>query len=475
MKKRKRVSASHPEVKEKINATLKSSKKEGVYASISTNVGATYISPFAIFMNATSSQVGILTAIINLIPSVIQLWAARLNEKISRKKLVMRGVLYQTLTWIPIILVGILFYYNFSHVIPLLILFVGIFYAFGGIVYPAWFSWMGSLVPEKTRGKYFSRRNILVGIFGIFALVMGAVILESSKKIGENYGDIILWTLFGFITIFLLAFITRIYTIKLFSEHYEPKIKIKKEDYFSFIQFLKRAPETPFGRFTIFRGFLSIAIGIAAPFWTVYMLRNLNFSYIWFMAVIVLTAVFQILFLPVLGKASDKFGNMGIVKLSSNLMFLIPLLWFFSIYIPNDLFVKLYIVLVPSVISGFAWAGYNLSTNNYIYDTVNQEKRTYGVSYMNLIVGIGLFIGSLIGSLITFVGVSFMAPILFVFLLSSLIRFFVAKIGLKYLREVKHVKKFSSYYLIREFKPAQGIVREVHNFEKLVKNVEHYI
>ncbi|MFH1451719.1 MAG: MFS transporter [archaeon] len=466
----------HPVVAKKINEGLRISSIEGGVASVSMNLGLSYISPFALLMNATSSQIGILHGVMELLPSIVQLMASKLIEKYKRKRIVIQSLIFQTLLWIPIILTGILFYFKIPHMVPVLIIVVGIFYAFGGVASPVWFSWMGSMVPDSKRGKYFSKRNRISDFCGLVTIVFGAVILDSSKKFGASTGNILEYTLVGFLILFVLAFIFRIVSILLLTKQYEPKIKIRKRDYFSFKDFLKKCPETAFGRFVLFKGFLSFAIGISNPFWTVYMLRNLGFSYSWFIAITVSGIVFQLIFLPLLGKVSDKFGNIRLLKICASLLFLTPLLWFASSYIVNSAtLLRVYLLIVPSIVSGFAWAGYSLATNNYVYDAVSQNKRSFGLSYMNLIVGVGMFGGSMVGSLIAWLNPSFMTPILFIFLVSAFARFAVAFIGIRYLREVRHVSRFSSSYLVREFQPVQGVVREVHNLGTFVRKIEHWV
>jgi MFS family permease len=471
----KAATIEHPIVQKKIDASLKSSIKEGSLASVSGGFGLSYFAPFALAMNATSSQVGILHAIINLVPSVVQLYAANLLKKFSRKKILLTTIGIQLLLWIPLILTGILFYLGVPYMVWTFIGLIGIFYAFGAIAHPAWFSWMGSLVPEEKRGKYFARRNRIAGFFGLVTMIVGAVLLDIAKKTGSMNGDILGYTLLGFGLLFVLAASARIWSWTLLARHYEPRLIVRRKDGFSFWQFLKMAPSTPFGRFTLFRGVFSIAIGIAGPFWAVYMLRDLGFSYIWFMAVTVSGVAFQLMFLPLLGKASDKFGNIKIMRICGGLAFLIPFLWLASALISSDFGVKIYLLFVPAIVSGFAWAGYNLATNNYVYDAVGQRKRSYGVSYMNLLVGVGTFIGASIGSLIAWIGVSFMSTILFIFLVSGVARFFVEIFGVKYLKEVRNVSKFSSNYMIKEFRPMQGAVREVQHMRYMVDEVQHYV
>jgi len=475
MKKVKEVGAEHPIVARKIDESLDLSVREGSLASVSTGFGLSYFSPFALAMNATSAQVGILYAITSLLPSIVQLRTSKLLERFSRKKLVLSGTLGKVLLWIPILFSGLLFYLGVPHMVWAFIGLVSLFYVLIAISHPAWFSWMGSLVPEERRGKYFSRRNRAAGFFGVLTMIAGAVILDMAKGIGIRFGDAVGFTLLGFGVLFVFAALIRIWSMRLLKRQYEPRIKIRKRDYFSFWQFLKNGVRTPFGRFTVYRGILSFVVGIAGPFWVVYMLRDLGFSYIWYMLVTVSSIVFQLVFLPLLGKVSDRFGNVRLIRICSWAIMLTPVLWIASVFIDSSVMMKVYLLIVPSVVGGFGWAGYNLAVNNYVYDSVSGPKRSFGLCYMNLMVGVGMFFGAGLGSLIAWTGVSFMNPLLFIFGLSALGRLLVALVGAKFLREVRHVHHFSSNYLIKEFRPVQGVVREIHNLEYVVKKVEHYV
>lgn len=467
-------SAEHPVVAKKINNSLNLSLWTGSLSSVSAGLGMSYFSPFALAMNATSAQVGILFAIINLFPSIVQMKASALIRRFSRKKIVLFGLSWKIFLWVPILLTGFLFFLRVRYMVWAFILFVALFYGFGAVTYPAWFSWMGSLVLENKRGEYFSKRNRAAEFFGILAMVVGAVLLDSAKKIGFYYGNVLGFTLLGFGLLFSIAAIIRIWSWELLNRQYEPKIKVRKKDCFSCMDFLKKCTSTPFGKFVLFRGFLSLAVGISGPFLAVYMLRNLDFSYVWYMLVIISVAVFHIVFLPLLGKMSDSFGNVKVVSLCSWLIVTIPLLWFFSSFISDGLLLRFYLLFVPGIIGGFGWAGYNLAVNNYVYDAVSGPKIGFGVAYMNLIVGIGIFIGAIFGSLLAWINISFMNPILFILLVSFAVRFLVVFLGIRFLHEVRHVKKFSSNYLVKEFRPVQGVVREVHYLEHLVKSVEHH-
>jgi len=469
------VRVDHPIVQKKIDQSLDLSIRDGAVSSVSSNFSLSYFAPFALALNATAVQMGILYAVISLLPSLAQLKAAALIERFSRKKIVLSGVIGKLVLVLPILLVGFLHWIGVPHMVWAFIVLVGLHYVCTSIVHPAWFSWMGSLVPEQRRGKYFSKRNRVVGFFGIVAMVAGALILDGIKNIGGSYGDVVGFTLFGFGVLFVLSGVFRIWSWRLLDKTYEPRIKIRKKDRFSLWDFLKNCRATPFGRFSLFAGVFTFVVGISTPFWAVYMLRDLGLSYMWYMAIVVSPVFFQLVFLPLLGNFSDRFGNVKLMQTCSVLAGLTPFLWIASVLIESDLGVKIYLLIVPAVVGGFGWAGYNLALNNYVYDAVSNRKRGFGISYMNLLIGVGGFFGAGVGALIAWMDVSFMNPILFIFAISGVGRIVVALYGSRLLHEVRNVKKFSSQFWMKEFTPAQGVLREVYNLEHLVEKVEHYV
>lgn len=474
-KKREAVEKPHPIIQKKIDQSLKISIREGSMSSISTGFGLSYLAPFALALSATSEQMGILYAITNLLPSLIQIKIASLIKRFSRKKIVLVSALVRILLWIPIIFTGILFYFGAPHMVWVLISLIAFRYIFIAISNPAWFSWMGSLVPQDQRGEYFSKRNRIIGFFSIITMISGALILDWAKKTGAKQGNILGFTILGFGILFTLAMSFKIWSWTLLKKQYSPKLKVREKDYFTFWQFLKKSPSTPFGKFSLFRTGLSLSVAIATPFWVVYMLRSLNFSYLWYMAITSSKIVFQLLFLPLLGKFSDRFGNIKLTKVCSWLIVSTPFFWLVSPFIKNILLMKIYLLLVPAIVGGFGWAGYNLAVNNYVYDAVMSSKRSLGVAYINLMVGVGIFAGASFGAFLAWFNVSFMNPLLFIFLVSMIVRFIVVAIGNKFLSEVRNVKRFSSGYLIKEFEPIQETVKEIHHLEDLAKKVENYI
>ena len=440
--------------------TMNLSIKEGSATSVMSGLGESYIVPFAIALKSSNFQISMLTSFTGLISPIAQIFGSNLMEKNPRKKIICIGVAFQALMWIPILLLGIFMYKNIltSYLPFFLILFYILYAISGAIAGPAWFSLMGDLVPEKKRGEYFGNRNKIAGTIALIATLTGAFILDYFKTHGI--------VLIGFAVLFFFASIFRLISASLFRKHYDPEFKLNDGYYFSLWQFLKKAYSNNFGRFAIMVALMQFATAISGPFFAVYMLKDLQFSYATFMFVNISASIASLLVFPFLGRFSDKYGNRELIKLGAILIPFVPILWLIS---PNPI----YIILIPQLLSGAAWAAFNLGAGNFIYDSVTPQKRGLVVAYYNVLIGIGIFIGATLGGLLAqYLTITFMNILLFIFLVSGLVRLAVVIFMLPKIREVKTVKKPKSNPLIyiKEIRPIKGIIYEaVHDITKVKK------
>ncbi len=437
-------------IKELKHHSRRLSIKEGIFAAAKGSVGDYYISPFAIAINMSSSAVALLSSVAGLLGPLTQMFSSRLIEKYSRKKIILKAVFLEALMWLPLILIAILYFKGILiTLLPFFLLFFfAIYVMLANIGNPAWFSWMGDLVDKEYRGRWFSKRNLITGFVSItLALVASFFLTYLTNK---N------WTMFGFMILFSLAFIFRIISWRVFKRQYEPKIKLKKGYYFSFWNFVKKAPQTNFGRFSIFRAVFAFACSISSPLIAVYLLRLLGFTYTIYMVIILSGSVFALVVLGTWGKFADRYGNYKVMGITSILIPIIPILWVIS---PSPL----YLVLVPAIITGVSWAGFNLAAGNFIYDNVTAEKRGLVVSYYNLLNGIGIFLGAGIGALlIKFLTINFIEPILFIFFLGGIARMIVVFIWIPKIKEIRKTEKLDGKKALKSiiFKQSKSTLLE---------------
>lgn len=440
-------------IKEKIQRSLKFSFLDGVFVSAMIGLTADYIIPYALALKATAKQIGALAAIPNLISSLIQLKSPEVTNKIkSRKRIIVIFVFLHTLMAVPIIMIPYFFKWQ---PVWFLILFVTLFVSFNTFIGPAWSSLICDHVPLRVRGRYFAWRNTIFGIVAICCSFLAGYILHRNKY------DIF----YGFIIIFTAAFVCRLISWFFMAQMYEPPFHPERKSYyFSIFDFVKSAKESNFSRYVVYVAGFNFCVNLAAPFFAVYMLRDLKYDYLVYTVVVTTITVASIVAMKRWGRHADKVGNLKVLKLTSLLLAASPLLWLVNQH-------PLYIILVQ-IFSGFAWSGFNLCATNFIYDAVvTVEKRTRCIAYFNVLTGTATCLGAITGAyLLNVLPGLFGYKMLSLFLISAIARFLVIIPSLP-IKEVRPHRKVTHRELLLSMvgiKPIVEVTEDIHQvFGKL--------
>ncbi len=425
--------------KGRLRQSLRNSFLDGAFCSVMSGFIDQYITPFAVALKATSSQIGMLAAFPSLVSSLTQLKSADVTEHLkSRVKIITIFVFFHAFMYIPILLIPFIFKANRAL---WLILFVTLMASFNAFPGPAWMSLMADHIPYKSRGKYFGWRNRLLGMITVTCAFLAGFILNAFGK------D----KLIGFTIIIGVGCAARFVSWYYLSKMYDPPMKVTKEHYFTFFDFIKRGRESNFGKFVLYVASMSFAVNMASPFFAVYMLRDLNINYATYTAVMIASTISTLLTMGIWGRHADLVGNMKVIQLTSLFIPIIPFMWFFSHNVG-------YMILLQ-FFSGFIWAGYGLSVFNFIYDVVTPEKRIRCASYLNVINGLAVCIGALIGGFLA----KNLPPIfgyrLFtLFLISGVLRAIFVIAFLPLIKEVRRVEKISSldlFFSVTRLRPME--------------------
>lgn len=436
-KEKKETSECLEKIEKKKKEARENSLKDAVYVNATAGFGDNYISAYGIALGASPTEVGFLTSFPNLIGPLSQMLTSRVMLRVSRKRIFSSAILLQSLTWIPIILLPIFFFQDIKYTPFLLVIFYTIYAAFGNFAAPAWSSWIGDLVPRKEIGRFFGKRNSLGSISALIAMVLAGLILDFSGKnavFKENQ------TVFmGFGIIFFLAMLCRFLSRHFVLKQHEPEFRFQKAHYFSFLKFVKSAPKRNFGRFAIFITLVLLATNIVAPFYAIYMLKDLGFSYLQFMLINVFATIATFLFMPLWGKFADEYGNVKTLKITSFMTPVACFLWPLAVFLSPPF--QFYFLLLANFFAGFAWAGFNLAAGSFLYDATTAEKRSLCVAYSSILNGFGIVIGaSLGGFLVSHLKVSFINVIMFVSLISGIVRYIVSSLIIPKVKEVRIVE-----------------------------------
>jgi len=435
--------------------SLKASFQDGIFASIALGVTANYITPFMLFIGANNFQIGLLASIPQLFTSIIQLTTTEIAKIIkSRLKTIYIFVFLQALTFF---LISLVFFIPINLQIAMGIFLITLNSIFGSMTQPVWMSLMSDTVDSDKYGKYFAWRGKILGfIVFISGLIAGSYLFIVHNKI------------VGFISLFLLAGICRIISGIYVSKMDDLPVRNIDNtnnnfgEKFSYIQFIRRFKESNFVKFVLFISLFNFATFLAAPFFAVYMLDELKFKYSTYTIIVSSGCLGGLLFLPLWGNFTDKYGNVKIIKTSAIFIVIMPLLWLFS---KNPVYLT-----IVNFFGGYIWSGYNLATVNFIFDAVSSEKRTRCVSYFNFTNGFFIFLGSFIGGWLAknLPGLILNSSLLTLVFISAVMRFFVNIFMLKSFNEVKKVEKIEDrelLYAIFGLKPMLNIVESVYRYK----------
>jgi MFS family permease len=437
--------------------TRRLSIKEGIFRTFRQAFGDHYISPFAIAIGTSSPIVALINTLWTL-SSATQIFGIKIIKKFSRKRIITTTVAINSIGFLLLALIGLLYLKGTSVEVLSLLIFLDlfIFVATMGIDHPAWFSWMGDVVDPKYRGRWWAKRSTIITFTSVILTITASFILESFKR---NEMEIL-----GFIIFFMIAFFARAYCVRILFKHYEPPIKKYKEKKFKLKDFTKELTKTNFGKFVLFRGIFSISVMITSPLVAIYLLRTLGFSYPTYIIIALSGMIFSILTLNMWGILADKFGNYRIIALSTLLIPITPILWMLSTS-------KLYLFLVPGIIGGIGWHGFFLASKNFVYDNVSKDKRAKAIAYVNLSIGIGSLIGGLISAaLIKYLSTSWIEPIALIFIIGAVARMIVVGFFIPKMKEIKHKQKFKGlkelkHLVIKELRPT--LIEDLHEIESI--------
>ena len=204
--------------------------------------------------------------------------------------MILAGATLQAFVLLPLVILPLVYR---DRAVFILVVCVTVYYAGANLATPLWISLMGDLVPERKRGRFFGRRTRLATMTAFVSLVASGVVLHQFDAAG--------WTVFGFLAIFVVAAIARGVSVYHLSRMHEPG-----EAYASRPQppqriSLRLLRHSHARYFTLFLAAMQGAAAVAAPFFSVYMLRDLQFSYLQFMANTGMAVLVQFLTLHTLG------------------------------------------------------------------------------------------------------------------------------------------------------------------------------
>ncbi len=315
--------------------------------------GSAILVAFALKLGASNALIGLLAAIPHL-SQLIQLPAIGLVRRIRNRRLI--SVSASTVGRSAWLLVAAApFLLSEAAVLTMLVTGLLIASVLAAVANCGWNSWMHELVPKDQLGAFFGRRFSLATATGVVVSLSAGLFLDHlSGALFEN-------DLYGYSVVFAVSFVFGIIGVMFVARIPEPRYQPSDSSVFQEIR--KPFRDRNFKNLIHFLASWNIAIYLATPFFSVYMLKRLEMDLTWVIALIVLGRLVNILFLRLWGSFSDKISHKSVLAVSAPLCLLCILGWTFTT-MPDKHVLTFPLLVVLHILMGIAMAGITLAIGN---------------------------------------------------------------------------------------------------------------
>ena len=409
---------------EKIEKSLKLSIFQSSLDSASDSFGKNNISAFMLAFGATSTQIAFIEGVSKLAISFFELASSKLIDSFSRKTLSILFVSLKAFLYLVFAALAGLSWLGYGS-LPVLMVCIVVFFICIGLSYPAYFSLIGSLVPDTVRGRFFSRKKFWFLTIGTITTVIAATFLDFFKMESS--------VMIGFLLLFFFAFIARGTSGALYAKIYEPKYR--KQDEMPLVEKIKMLRKNGNINFIVFQGLAAFASAFAGPYIVVYLLEDLQLSYFFYLTILYAPTFFQIVILRYVGVFFDRIQNAVLLKISYFTMSLVALGFFVSYFVPSHALQIAFLIFINGIAGGSASVLNDISARNYLLETSQDNQRAYLISYEHIFSSILFFAGIGISIFILHSEYGFANQLVPLFFISFILTFSFAVLSVRGIRK----------------------------------------
>lgn len=347
-----------------------------------------FFSAFAVLVGVSSSILGFITSIRNLMGSLFQGTIGRLSDKYGRKYFLLLGF------FLSFSIMIVLIFLNNSTMLIIISLVQATALS---IIVPVWNATLGDVTKTEKRASFMGRLSAMgtaVSVSLMLALAGVFYIIEEygGFNVHLNFRDLVIFipeiepklqygiafgvAAFNFLLCFVGALLLR-ETKKNGDQKKQPKMLLALKD----------------KRFTKFFIVNSIFGLIMSLMWPIFPIAQVSVLKMNFPQIAIVNAVFSIFFSLGSffgGKLSDRFGRKPFIIYGRAAMFLIPLVMIGAIFLGNW-----QMLLISNLVGGSAMGFITVSMNAYILDIAPEDQMGAYSGLQQVGWGILTFIGSL--------------------------------------------------------------------------------
>jgi MFS family permease len=331
-----------------------------------------FFTGLALAVGADNFQIGLYAAVVPLL-SGLSFVSARLMERGGSRKrhyisaaAVQRGLFFSLL----------IFPFLAARLAPaslawLLLALLTVSTVFHQFQLTAWMSWMADMIPESRRGSFFARRNV-IGTCSWMALSYGlGLYLDAHKSLGDYT-----WVFCGTAFFSLVA-------LHFAAKQPDPPLRVTAKQPSLSALWKTAYADKNIRKFIFFQLAWGFTSSLAAPFYNVYMLKNLQLDMSRVALWTVLATALALVSAPWWGHVLDRAGDRLTLLFALLGACLLGGLWPFVT--PSNLGWLLAFIMIAG---GFFQAGVGQATFNMFLGVLPDKNKTSFVAFIMTIVGV---------------------------------------------------------------------------------------
>lgn len=344
---------------------------------------------YALELGASNLAIGILAAIPPL-AALAQLPSVLLINRIRNRRLiclVTSGC--SRLSWALIALLP--FFFSPHSTVGMLILLLAVYSIVSSIGRCSWNSWMRDLVPREILGSFFSRRWSIAMAFGIPLSLASGYFIDLWKKAHPESA------ISAYFIVFMVGVAAGILGLFFLAGIPEPGMQTPQAG--TFRALLENAcSNSNLRNLLCFLGLWNFAVNLAAPFFTVYLLRFIGLDMATVTLLAVISQVISVLSYPFWGSVIDRYGNKPTLYISGPLFMCCLIGWTFTT-MPGPHPFTLPLLVLLHAIMGISTAGVVLSSGYIGMKLAEPREATAQLAVIGVINSIFAGIAPVIGGL----------------------------------------------------------------------------
>lgn len=269
-------------------------------------------------------------------------------------------------------------------------------YSIGAMSSCAWNSWVKDLLPSKKAGEFLGIRLFYrMGVATLLS-VAAAFFIDwwNSAYPSQQVWSYAILFFFGYISAMISSLLIR--TIP-HPEMSEPEA----EDYDKSVRFSylkKPLKHENFRKLIWFLFTWNFAVNLAAPFFTVYMLKTLEYDMAVVLMFVVFSQIMHTITLKLWGRYSDMYSNKTVLRISGTLFVFCILGWTFTTF-PDKHALTTPLLMLLHMLMGVSMAGVTLASGNIALKLAPRRQSTSFLAVKSILISLSAGIAPLVGGL----------------------------------------------------------------------------